>query len=121
MVAVLRDIVNIKESQSEIAKSKLAAFADAYPIELLDAKEQAWARFAEQLHEELDSQVESASDKIRYSQLESHYEKVLRSGSPNHELAIRLRAVIQLYSKEAWALPIVTKAAEKLEKLMPSP
>ena len=121
MVAVLRDIVNIKESQSEIAKSKLAAFADAYPIELLDAKEQAWARFAGQLHEELDSQVESASDKIRYSQLESHYEKVLQSGSPNHELAIRLRAVIQLYSKEAWALPIVTKAAEKLEKLMPSP
>ena len=121
MVAVLRDIVIIKESQSEIAKSKLAAFADAYPIELLDAKEQAWARFAVQLHEELDSQVESASDKIRYSQLENHYEKVLQSGSPNHELAIRLRAVIQLYSKEAWALPIVTKAAEKLEELMPSP
>lgn len=121
MVSVLRDIVSIKDTQSEIAKSKLAAFENAYPLELLDAKEQAWARFAMQLDAELNSQVESATDKTRYSQLENHYEKVLQTSSPNQELAIRLQALIQLYSKEAWALPIVTKAADKLAKLMPVP
>jgi serine/threonine protein kinase len=121
MVSVLRDIVNIKDTQSETAKSKLAAFENAYPLELLDANEQAWARFARQLDEELDSQGESASDKTRSSQLENHYDKVMRSGSPNQELAIRLQALIQLYSKEAWALPIVTKATRELDKLIPSP
>jgi hypothetical protein len=121
MVSVLRDIVNIKDTKSESAKSKLAAFENAYPLELLDANEQAWARFARRLDEELDSQVESATDKTRSSQLENHYDKVMRSGSPNQELAIRLQALIQLYSKEAWALPIVTKATKELEKLMPSP
>jgi serine/threonine-protein kinase len=121
MVSVLRDIVGIKDTQSEIAKSKLAAFENAYPLELLDANEQAWARFARQLDEELDSQVESASDKTRSSQLEDHYDKVMRSGSPNQERAIRLQALIQLYAKEAWALPIVTKATEELDKLMPLP
>ena len=121
MVSVLRDIVNIKDTQSEIAKSKLAAFENAYPLELLDAQEQAWARFARQLDEELDTQAESASDKIRSSQLEIHYDKVMRSGSPNQERAIRLQALIQLYSKEAWALPIVTKATRELDKLIPSP
>ena len=118
MVSVLRDIVDIKDTQSEIAKSKLAAFANAYPLELLDANEQAWARFAIQLDEELDSQEESASDKTRFSQLEHHFEKLMQSGSPNHERAIRLQALIQLYSKEPWALPIVTKANAELEKLM---
>jgi uncharacterized protein YeaO (DUF488 family) len=121
MVSVLRDIVDIKDTQSEIAKSKLAAFANAYPLELLDANEQAWARFAIQLDEELASQEESASDKIRSSQLEHHFEKVMQSGSPDQERAIRLQALIQLYSKEPWALPIVTKATEELDKLMPSP
>jgi hypothetical protein len=121
MVSVLRDIVNIKDTQSEIAKSKLAAFENAYPLELLDTNEQAWARFARRLDEELDSQVESASDKTRSSQLEDHYDKVMRSGSSNQERAIRLQALIQLYAKEAWALQIVTKANMELEKLMPSP
>jgi serine/threonine-protein kinase len=121
MVSVLRDIVGIKDTQSEIAKSKLAAFENAYPLELLDTNEQAWARFARQLDEELDSQVESASDKTRSSQLENHYDKLMQSGTPNYERAIRLQALIQLYAKEAWALPIVTKATEELDKLMPSP
>lgn len=121
MVAVLRDIVNIKETQSEMAKSNLAAFEDAYPIELLDAKEQAWARFAGQLREELDAQIESASDKIRYSQLENHYERLMQSGSPNQELTIRLQGLILLYSKKTWASPIVTKAKMELDKLMRSP
>jgi serine/threonine-protein kinase len=121
MVSVLRDIVGIRDTQSEIAKSKLAAFENAYPLELLDANEQAWARFARQLAQELDSQVESASDKTRSSQLENHYDNVMRSGSPNQERAIRLQALIQLYANEPWALPIVTKATEELDKLMPSP
>lgn len=121
MVAVLRDIVNIKETQSEMAKSKLAAFEDAYPLELLDTKEQAWARFARKLHEELDSQVESATDKTRYSQLENHYERLMQSGAINQELTLRLQGLILLYSKETWALPIVTKAARELDKLMPQP
>jgi hypothetical protein len=121
MVSVLRDIVDIKDTQSEMAKSKLAAFAEAYPLELLDPKEQTWVRFARKLDEELQSQVESTSDKIRYTQLENHYQKVMQSGSPNQELAIRLRALCLLYSQENWALPIVTKAARELERLIPSP
>ena len=121
MVSVLRDIVDIKDTQSEMAKSKLAAFAEAYPLELLDPKEQTWVRFARKLDEELHSQVESTSDKIRYTQLENHYQKVMQSGSPNQELAIRLRALCLLYSQENWALPIVTKAARELERLIPSP
>lgn len=121
MVSVLRDIVNIKDAQSAIAKSKLAAFETAYPLELLDAKEQAWARFARQLHAQLDSQVESASEKIRYSQLENHYERLMQSGAPNQQLTLRLQGLIHLYSKETWALPIITKATKELDKLMPSP
>jgi serine/threonine-protein kinase len=121
MVCVLREIVNIKDTQVALARSKLIAFQNAYPVELLDKDEEGWFRFATRLEEELESQRESESDKIRYSQLESYYARVLGSASAPEELTLRLRGLIDLYGKEAWAVPIVTKATAELGKLMPKP
>ena len=118
IVSALRDIV--RRSQTDPVRSilKLDALLNAYPDDLLTQDEQGWMNFAKRLRRELDSKRDAESDRVKYTQLENHYSRILGTELPvDRELA--LRGIIELYGQEPWAVAIVSKAAEELKNLMP--
>ena len=118
IVSALRDIV--RRSQTDPVRSilKLDALLNAYPDDLLTQDEQGWMNFAKRLRRELDSKRDAESDRVKYTQLENHYSRIIGTElSVDRERA--LRGIIELYGQEPWAVAIVSKAAEELKNLMP--
>jgi len=118
MVSVLREIVRSKEILPDRSKSMLVAFLDAYPDEILSDEEKAWIRFGRKLLSEMESKSDPESEKVKVSQLESLYNRIMASELPL-ERDKALRGMIELYGKEPWAMPIVTKATAELKNLIP--
>lgn len=120
MVSSLREIVRTKELFPDRSKSLLLAFLDTYPDSILTDEEKAWTRFAKKLFSEMEAKRDPESEKVKISQLESLYSRIMATESPSgRDKAIR--GLIQLYEKEPWAVPIVTKATAELKNLIPSP
>ncbi|MFM9061819.1 MAG: hypothetical protein ACKOOI_02100, partial [Pirellula sp.] len=119
IVSVLRQIVRSKESDFAQSKAQLAAFLDAYPEDLLSSEEKAWMRFAKRFQGEYETKRDPEFEKMKTSQLENLYNRILAT-----ELSVdrqrALRGLIDLYGKEVWAEPILTKATAELKKMMPA-
>ena len=120
LVSALRDIMKNKEDEPEHAKRKLDTFLVAYPENLLSKQEQSWIQFAKSLREELEAKRDPEIEKMKISQLDNLIDRIMSTELPlEHEK--HLRALIELYGQEPWAVPVITKANEKLKKLMPKP
>lgn len=113
IISALREIVRSKEATPDRSKELLLAFLSAYPEEVLSEDEKPWARFARRLRDDLEAKRDPESEKVKFSQLESLYNRIMASELPlNREQA--LRGLITLYSQELWAKPIVERAAAEL-------
>ncbi|MFN9626396.1 MAG: hypothetical protein ACK6AT_09060, partial [Planctomycetota bacterium] len=119
IVSVLRQIVRRKESDFAQSKAQLAAFLDAYPEDLLSSEEKDWMRFARRLQSEFEAKQDPDFEKIKTSQLENLYNRILATELPVDRQRA-LRGLIDLYGKEVWAEPILTKATAELKKMMPA-
>jgi hypothetical protein len=120
LVSALRDIMKNKEDDPERAKRKLDTFLVAYPENLLSKQEQPWIQFAKSLREELEAKRDPEIEKMKISQLDNLIDRIMSTELPlEHEK--HLRALIELYGQEPWAMPVITKANEKLKKLIPKP
>jgi hypothetical protein len=118
IVSALRQIVRNKESDFAQSKARLAAFLDAYPENLLSKEEMAWMRFARRLQGEFEAKQDPEFEKRKSSQLESLYNRILATELPVDRQRA-LQGLIEVYGKEVWAEPILTKATSELKKMMP--
>ncbi len=119
IVSVLRQIVRRKESDFAQSKAQLAAFLDAYPEDLLSSEEKDWMRFARRLQGDFEAKQDPEFEKMKTSQLENLYNRILATELPVDRQRA-LRGLIDLYGKEVWAEPILTKATAELKKMMPA-
>ena len=120
IVASLREIVRSAGSDPERSKQKLDAFLVAYPEVLLSDDERPWIKFAKRLRSEMESKRDPESEKMKLSQLENLLTRITSMESPVDQQK-SIRALIELYGQDPWAVPIVAKANEELKKLMPLP
>ncbi|MFM8570064.1 MAG: serine/threonine protein kinase [Pirellula sp.] len=121
MVSVLRDIVRGKEIDTARSRAKLDSFLLAYPDHLLLEDERAWTRFARRLRLSYESNRDPDAERMKYSQLDNLYTRIMSTEQTESERARALQGLVDLYSQEDWAGPIVLKASGELKILMLKP